>query len=210
VALITLALYQLWLPINYHQEQNVLGELGFLENSAKLKVSGDLVWRDARRGDPVSQGSSVFTGEQAQAMVSMNSGSSIQLGANTLIRINVRVQLENGLVHTTLGSQPLELSISGVNYRLEGEGARLQLSQSALATTLSVVEGELKVAGVAESFELKKDQGLEVVPGVPRKWCTRFHSYPLRRERSFGREILSESASSGSLRLRRNLRSVVT
>lgn len=169
VALITLALYQLWLPINYHQEQNVLGELGFLENSAKLKVSGDLVWRDARRGDPVSQGSSVFTGEQAQAVVSMNSGSSIQLGANTLIRINERVQLENGLVHTTLGSQPLELSISGVNYRLEGEGARLQLSQSALATTLSVVKGELKVAGVAESFELKKDQGLEVGAGSAKK-----------------------------------------
>ncbi len=169
VALITLSIYQLWLPINYHQKQTILGELGFLENSAKLKVSGDLVWRDARRGDPVSQGSSVFTGEQAQAVVSMNSGSSIQLGANTLIRITETVQLENGLVHTTLGSQPLELNISGVNYRLEGEGARLQLSQNALATTLSVVEGELKVAGVAESFELKKDQGLEVGAGTPKK-----------------------------------------
>ncbi len=162
VALITLALYQLWLPVNYHQEQNILGELGFLENSAKLKVSGDLVWRDARKGDPVSQGSSVFTGERAQAVVSMNSGSSIQLGANTLIRINETLQLENGLVHTTIGTRPLELNISGVNYRLAGEGTRLQLTQSDQATTLSVVEGELKVETKNQIFEIKKDQGLEV------------------------------------------------
>ncbi len=163
VAMITLAIYQLWLPINYHQaDQNILGELGFLENSAKLKISGDLVWRDARRGDPVTQGSSVFTGEQAQAVVSMNSGNSIQLGANTLIRINEKVILENGFVNTTLGAKPLELSIAGINYKLQGEGARLQLKQSNQATTLSVVEGVVKVESKNESFEINKDQGLEV------------------------------------------------
>ena len=169
VALITLALYQLWLPINYHQDAVTLGELGFLENSAKLKVAGDLVWRDARRGDPVSQGSSVFTGERAQAVVSMHSGSSIQLGANTLVRISEKVQLEEGLVHTTLGSKPLELKISGVDYRLVGEGVRLQLTQNAKATTLSVVDGDLKVEGAGESFEIKKDQGLEVTDKVTKK-----------------------------------------
>lgn len=169
-ALIIVALYQLWQPINYHtSSQLVLGELDSLENSAKLKVSGDLVWRDARRGDPVSEGASLFTGEAAQAVLSMNSGNMIHLSSNTLIRITERVELENGLVNTTLGENAMELDISGEKIKVQGSGAQLQLSSIDKQTTLSVVEGNVTVSGREKKIELKKNEGLELVVGSESK-----------------------------------------
>lgn len=117
--------------------------LSQLENSAKHRSVGDLVWRDLHQGDHLAAGASIFTGDQARAGLQFRSGQQVTMAPNTLLRLQQeqtvdKILLEQGMVQTTLGSETLELQLRGKKVQLTGKGAEVLITP----TSLSVMAGD--------------------------------------------------------------------
>lgn len=117
--------------------------LSKLENSAKHRSAGDLVWRDLHQGDHLSAGASIFTGDQARARLQFRSGQKVNMAANTLLRLQQdqdinKILIAQGMVQTTLGGEGLELELEGKKVQLKGEGAEVLIT----STSLSVMKGD--------------------------------------------------------------------
>jgi hypothetical protein len=160
--LIVFSLYQLFLSKTDSLDSNFLkiGELHSLQSNAKSRFPNDLVWKDMRQGDGVVSGTSVFTGEKSQATINLNSGDSLELSSNTLVRISDVILLEDGLISTTIGQSPLEIEIKGERVKIEGAGAQLQLIQTTESTSVSVLDGQVNLSKASGAEALSKNEEL--------------------------------------------------
>jgi len=149
--MIAVSIYQLFLRPGFDRASNSSWQawLSSLENTAKHRRADDLVWRDLYQGDRLSEGASVFTGQAARAQLSFREGHTLNLSANTLLRLQSKdtnqILLEQGVVQTTLGDESIELEMNGKKVQLSGAGAQVQIVNDGDSTALSVMGGNAEL-----------------------------------------------------------------
>lgn len=166
--MIVVASYQLFVaPIN---SQNTAGNwkawLSALENSAKHRRANDLVWRDLYQGERLSDGASVFTGDESSAAIDFQEGQQLRISANTLLRIQSvdmsQVLVEKGLIQTQLGKAALQLEMNGKKIELVGNGAEVQIVNDGSTAALSVLKGNATMTEGTQTFELAQNDEAQI------------------------------------------------
>jgi hypothetical protein len=166
--MIAVSIYQLFLQPDLDHESNSSWQawLSSLENTAKHRRADDLVWRDLHQGDRLSVGASVFTGQAARAQLSFREGHTLNLAANTLLRLQSKdtneLLLEQGVVQTTLSDQAIQLEMNGKKIQLSGAGARVQIVNDGDSTALSVMGGNAQLQDGDNKIQVATNEEVSV------------------------------------------------
>lgn len=166
--MIVVASYQLFVAPGNSQSSdgNWKAWLSALENSAKHRRANDLVWRDLYQGERLSDGASVFTGDESSAAINFQEGQQLRIAANTLLRIQSvdmsQVLVEKGIIQTQLGKATLQLEMNGKKIELVGNGAEVQIVNDGSTAALSVLKGSATMTEGAKTFDLEQNDEAQV------------------------------------------------
>ena len=144
---------------------NTVALLNQIGKTVKKKPRLNLGWRDAHKGDPLSNGDQVFTYENSNAEIQFLNGTNITLLEKTLFFIQSNsekevIDLRKGSFIANFSNKKKELifRLNGKDYVLKGQNAQVQITKGKKKSQISVLKGkvEIKERGKKEeSFENK-------------------------------------------------------
>ncbi len=163
-----------------HSNSNLkqIGVLIELENDVRQKVSQEYSWRNLKKGRPVYQGDSIFSGEKSNSEIELSDGSHIQIHENSLLILNMvdgnlDLNLNFGQVSTELsGSSKVRMNSCGQIFEVDADSSSSAFDMSKNGgckqkVELKVTSGKLAVNGnklkKSQAAILRKGKAAEII-----------------------------------------------
>lgn len=155
-----------------------IGVLIEIENDVRQKISQEYSWRNLKKGKPVYQGDSIFSGERSRSAIQLADGSQIEIHENSLLILNMvdgnlDLNLNFGQVSTALSAKAkVRLNSCGQAIEVDADEANsaFDLTRSngcKQKVEVKVTSGKLAVNGnkvkKSQSAILRKGKRPEVV-----------------------------------------------
>ncbi|AZZ36322.1 hypothetical protein CIK05_05805 [Bdellovibrio sp. qaytius] len=132
---------------------NSIGSVSQVESDVRVRGTKNIFWQNARSDDVVAQGDSLFVGPDSSIVVKFEDGTSITIGANSLIKFKtegnqVKLNLQYGSIKSQNLPSNLVLDDCGKSVNIESKGdADLEIGKSSECGKIQVKskKGEVKV-----------------------------------------------------------------
>lgn len=197
--LILISSYQLFFKHSDSASGPKLGTLTSTLSVVKTKNALSLDWRDASRGNDLTENQLIYTDNASSAEVSFIEGSSLEIGENSLVKLRAAskehaMDLSKGFIRAKLeGDKPLKVQMNGEDYVVSGNNADIQINLEDKKGEIGVLAGEVKVEKDGLSESLDAQSALEISDeGVKRKII---HFKALRPAKGEINYILNKTAS---------------
>lgn len=166
------------IPGYKHGELQPVGSIVKTQNDVRRRIYSGFTWTSIAKSDHVFEGDSIFTGEDSEASISLNSGGNINVDPKSLIVIrtlngHLRLDLQYGSLTSRLGSAPFTFVQDGKLQEIIGDGAEIRINRSPDGKTqIVVLKGEIEVKTAAggdrqASSKVRANEVLEFNQGEP-------------------------------------------
>jgi hypothetical protein len=170
------------IPVRLLKGVPVDGRVLFVKGDVAVRIAGGESWTTLRPNDPVRQGSLIRTGPESAVEIAFDDGTSFLLRSDTTLSLN-KVERKSDVylfqrLILPLGRVLMKVKrATGQDSRIEiqtpsatavARGTDFRVSVDAKETTISeILEGNVDVEAMKESFLLKQGEGTRVDKGEP-------------------------------------------
>ncbi len=133
-------------------ELTAVGKFNQSRNDVRRRVQSGFTWATVSPKDTVYEGDSIFTGDESDASIQLESGGKIQIDPKSLVVVRTQgkslaLDLQYGsLVGKVSGDAPLLISQNGQLQELTSEDAEIRIETTAeKETKIQVVKGEVQL-----------------------------------------------------------------
>jgi len=162
---------------NSDQRLKEIGRIVQLEKDVRLKSVGSYFWDEARENSKISNGLSLFTGDQSKTEVLFSDGRRISISQNSLVQFKILnneilLDFSFGEISAQNIKEKIKIVICGKTYEIDSEQAsefKMKRSQECGSLNVNVQKGQIKlnnkkVTPVAEFVEKTNSVVAEPLP----------------------------------------------
>lgn len=138
---------------NSDQNLKEIGKITQIEKDVRLKSVGSYFWDEARPFSKISNGQSLFTGDQSNTEVMFTDGKKISIAENSLVQFRmlnneITLDFSFGEISAQNLKQKIKIVICGKTYEINPEEAsefKLKRSQDCGSLNVNVQKGQIKL-----------------------------------------------------------------
>ena len=114
-------------------ELRPVGKVASIQKDVRRRIESGFTWSTIGTSDDVFEGDSIFTGDESQAAIDLNTGGQLQIDPRSLIVVRTmgnRLQLDlqyGSLTGRMSGNTPLTLLQNGKVQEIYGDGAEVRI-----------------------------------------------------------------------------------
>ena len=130
-----------------------IGKITQIEKDVRLKSIGSYFWDEARPFSKISNGQSLFTGDQSKTEVTLTDGKKISISENSLVQFRmlnneILLDFSFGEISALNLNEKIKIVICGKTYEINPEQAsefKLKRSQDCGSLNVNVQKGQIKL-----------------------------------------------------------------
>lgn len=133
-------------------ELKAVGKVALSQKDVRRRIQSGFTWSSIGTSDEVFEGDSIFTGEESEAAINLNTGGQIKIDPRSLIVVKtlgkrLQLDLQYGSLTGRIGSTPLAFYQNGQLQEITGDGAEIRIDNVGAdgEAKISVLKGEVQI-----------------------------------------------------------------